>query len=212
MDDTLRIVRYLYDEDDDPSFEQRLADDEPLRQEYEALAETKEALDHRSSASPDEAVVEDLVATAAEAARQEEETGRAASPAADREARSPSRGWSRRLQGASATLAVLLVAGITWVQMGNPLSISPSATPTASDAAPATEPAGGAQEATDRAVQPTDKAVGSIDNAASAGTDVPEWDDREELVQIHRRIERLQSRSTPGSWGGTQHLVQQSQP
>jgi hypothetical protein len=103
--------------------------------------------------------------------------------------------------------------------MGNPLSISPSATPTASDAAPATEPAGGAQEATDRAVQPTDKAVqptggavGSIDNAASAGTDVPEWDDREELVQIHRRIERLQSRSTPGSWGGTQHLVQQSQP
>lgn len=206
MDDTLRIIQHLYDEVEDPSFEQRLAQDESLRQEYEALAATKEALDERASPSPDEAVVDQLVATAAEAAQDgggaQSDRREAVSSAEDREARSPSRGWSRRLQGASAALAVLLVAGIAWLQLGDPLSIGTAASPTGSeDGGPATS-----------TTQPAARTAGTLDNAASTDTEVPEWDDQEELVQIHRRIERLQSRSTSDAWGSTDRLVQQSQP
>lgn len=206
MDDTLRIIQHLYDEVEDPSFEQRLAEDESLRQEYEALAATKEALDERAAPSPDEAVVDQLVATAAEATQDggndQSDRREAVSPAEDREARAPSRGWSRRLQGASAALAVLLVAGIAWLQLGDPLSMGTTASPTGSEeGAPATS-----------TNQPAARTAGTLDNAASTDTEVPEWDDQEELVQIYRRIERLQSRSTSDAWGSTDRLVQQSQP
>jgi hypothetical protein len=40
---------------------------------------------------------------------------------------------------------------------------------------------------------------------------VPAWDDSDELVRIHRRIEQLRAHSTPDRWGTLQR-VDRSRP
>jgi len=187
MDDTLRLIQHLYGEDvDDPTFAQRVAEDESLRCEYEALQDTKAALDRRSSPSPDAAVVDDIVGRARDAA-----PSSASEPAPDRAARAPDRSDSRRLRGVSAVLVILVVVGVGWWQFRVP------------DAAPAGTTAG-APTATDVA---TDEAADRTPPGA-----IPEWDDRDEVVRLHRRIETLRTRSQPDDWGGSLQTVGRSGP
>jgi hypothetical protein len=170
MDDSLRLIQYLYGESvDDPAFPERVADDEDLRRELEDMQEVKAALDRRPSSSPDADVVDGIVDRATQAAR----TDRTAEHAADRAARAPDRNWTRRLQNAGAALALLLAVGTGWWYMpGN--TASTGASPDASAAS----------------------------GPAQAGDALPEWDDRDEVVRLHRRIELLQTQSRSDTWGG----------
>ncbi len=53
MDDRLRLIRYLYDEEvDESALARRLSDDPDLYREYEELAATKRALDDRPARRP----------------------------------------------------------------------------------------------------------------------------------------------------------------
>jgi len=181
MDDTLYLIQSLYGEDvDDPDLARRVAEDEALRDEYERLRQTKEALDRRSSPSPDPAVVDRVVDHAATAAREAGAGDASNGPAPDRPARTPSRSQDRRLQGASAALAVILVLGLGWWQLGPGAPDGSSATANESTPQQVESAAGGAQAQSD---------------------EIPEWDDRQEVVRLHRRVEMLRSRSRSDTWG-----------
>lgn len=179
MDDSLRLIQYLYGESvDDPEFPQRAAEDEALRRELEELQATKAVLDRRSSPSPDPDVVDRVVDHAAQAARPDE----AAAPAPDRAARAPDRRWARRWQNAGAALALVLAVGLGWWYVPGE-SASPD--PATSEATP----------------QQTAPATASS-QSAQADEALPEWDDSDEVVQLHRRIELLQTQSRADAWDG----------
>jgi anti-sigma factor RsiW len=210
MDESLPLLPYLYDElspDEAAELERRLADDPALRREYEALRATKEHLDtHRAahpSPEPDEAVVDAVVDAAAAAARDSDAartsgaTPQPAAPAAraDRPPQDPPQRSARRLQGVSAVLALLLVAGVGWWQWTAPAGPSPeeAATPTA--------------RAPDRAT-PSAPAPDRRDVARSAR--LPDWDEGDEVVRLHRRIEVIESRSAPSQWNESLQPVRAS--
>jgi negative regulator of sigma E activity len=195
MDDSLRLIRSLYGEDvDDPDLARRVSEDEDLRREHERLQQVKDILDRRSSASPDPEVVDRVVAQAAAA------QGAAAppsdreddAPAPDRPARTPERAWARRLQGAAAALLVVLLVGLGWWQL-RPNGAAPPG-PTAGETA---------QQ------QPQSVAA---DGPSAAPDDMPEWNDHDDLVRLHRRVETLRSRSRSDSWGTDLQTVDQVQP
>jgi hypothetical protein len=189
MDDSLRLIQYLYGESvDDPEFPERVADDEDLRRELDQLQETKAALDRRSPPTPDADVVDRVMDTAAEAAR----SGHSAEPAPDRDARAPKRSWARRWQNAGAALALVLAVGLGWWYMPGDTPSSGAATSesTSQQAAPATAASQPAQD---------DEAL-------------PEWDDSDEVVRLHRRIERLQTQSRSDAWGGNLQPASRANP
>ncbi len=189
MDDSLRIIQYLYGEDvDDPDFARRVVDDKELRREFDRLQETKSALDRRSPPSPDPDVVDQVVDQAAEAARDDE--GRARAP--DRTVRTPDRSWTRRLQNAGAALALVLALGIGWWYM--PATDAPTET-----------------AASESATQQTKPTTASSESAQEAES-LPEWDDRDEVVRLHQRIEHLRTQSRSGAWGGDLQSASQSRP
>ena len=182
MDDRLRLIRYLYGEDEDAStLARRLSEDEDLYREYERLRDTKRALDDRPARRPDPAVVDQVVDDARAAAQS------SAPSTADRPARAPAHSWNRRLQTVGAGLALLLLIGLGWWQgAGAPDN------PVADSATPGVLEGTSRQAPTTANTRPTD---------ADA---IPAWDDGEELIRIQRRIDRLQARSTPDRWGSLQ--------
>jgi hypothetical protein len=187
MDDPLRLIQYLYGEDEDEStVARRLSEDEALYREYERLRETKERLDDRPARRPDPAVVDEVVDTARAAAQSSSPTPR---PDEDRPARPPTRSWTRRLQMVGTALALGLFVGVGWWQLPETVDESTAVSapdglaPTASQSAPAT----------------TEERRGSTDA-------VPAWDDSDDLVRINRRIERLQTQSGSDSWGTLQSV------
>jgi hypothetical protein len=189
MDDSLRLIQYLYGETvDDPEFPRRVADDEDLRRELDEMQETKAALDRRSSPSPDPDVVDRVVDRAAEATR----TDRTVEHAPDRAARAPGRAWTRRLQNAGAALALLLAVGAGWWYMpADTASSGPATSESSPQQAPST--AAASEQTQD------DEAL-------------PEWDDSDEVVRLHRRIELLQTQSRPDAWGGDLQPASRANP
>lgn len=187
MDDPLRLIRYLYGEDeDDSTIARRLSEDEALYHEYERLRETKERLDDRPARRPDPAVVDHVVETARSATQHSPSTVR---PDGDRPARPPTRSWTRRLQMVGTALALGLFVGIGWWQL-----------PGASE-----EPAAGsAADELGATAQQTAPAV--AEEQLSSTDAVPAWDDSDELIRINRRIERLQTQSGPDAWGTLQSV------
>jgi hypothetical protein len=185
MDDSLRLIQYLYDEDDvdGSAVVRRLSEDETLYREYERLRDVKERLDERPSRRPDSAVVDRVVEEARSAAQNSPSPPRLEG---DRPARSPTRSRTRRLQTAGAALALLLLIGLGWWQV--PGAPEESAAGSSTDGLEKTAPA-----AAER----------------SAGAEaVPAWDESDELVRIHRRLERLQAQSRPNTWGSLQRVDQ----
>lgn len=188
MDDTLRLIRYLYgEENDDSGLERRLVEDDSLRDEFDRLRETKEHLDRRRPQRPDSEIV-DRVVEHARAAAASGASRRDRAP--DREPQAPRRSWNRRLQAVAAALALLLAVGVGWWRLP------------ADEASP---------NATTEATSSQGAATSTSNERAGNPEDVPAWDDREELIRIHRDIERLQARSGPNEWG-TLQTVGQSQP
>jgi len=194
MDDSLRLIQSLYGEDvDDPDLARRVSEDEDLRREHERLQQVKDTLDRRSSASPDPEVVDRVVAQAAAAQGaatppSDREDG---APAPDRPARTPERAWARRLQGAAAALLVVLLVGLGWWQLRPNGAATPG--PTAGEA-------------------PQQPQSVAADGPSAAADDMPEWNDHDDLVRLHRRVETLRSRSRSDSWGTDLQTVDQVQP
>lgn len=195
MDDSLRLIQSLYGEDvDDPDLARRVSEDEDLRREHERLQQVKDTLDRRSSASPDPEVVDRVVAQAAAtqgaaSPPSEREDGE---PAPDRPARTPERAWTRRLQGAAAALLVVLLVGLGWWQL-RPNAAAPSGS------------------ATSEAARQQPQSV-AADGPSTAPDDMPEWNDHDDLVRLHRRVEMLRSRSRSDTWGTDLQTVDQAQP
>lgn len=216
MDETLRIIRHLYDEESDgdarDALERRLSEDKALRREYDVLRSTKDALDRRPADGPDPDVVDRIVAAAADASRRSDRVTSDSShngrvPGA-RDDRSPRRSdarraadasaeasWTRRLRWGAATLAVVLAVSIGWWTGGptaSEWSASTAETPSAASA-PASQ---------ERAA-----------DARAESADLPAWDEGDEVVRLHRRIELVQARSAPSQWnGGLQPASQQLRP
>lgn len=187
MDDPLRLIQYLYGEDEDEStVARRLSEDDALYREYERLRKTKERLDDRPARRPDPAVVDEVVDTARAATQSSSSTPR---PDADRPARPPTRSWRRRLQMVGTALALGLFVGVGWWQLpetadeSTAVSAPDELAPTASQSAPAAPE--GQRGSTDA---------------------VPAWDESDELIRIHRRVEQLQAQSGPNSWGTIQSV------
>lgn len=108
MDDKVHIVQHLYGEGGDPDALHQAMQDDAVRQEYEALRETKQYLDQRPAARPDPQVIDRVVAAAAFP-----KAGIVPGKRRDRAAR-PNRA-ARRFRRAgtlSAALAFVLVVGI----------------------------------------------------------------------------------------------------
>jgi hypothetical protein len=197
MDDSLRLIQHLYGEDvDDPTFERRLAEDDELREEYEQLQATKETLDRRTPPSPDPETVDQVVERAADAAQNgaavDDQNGDRPERAPDRAAQAPDRAWSRRLRGVSTALALLLIVGLgVWqLRSGGPATADTSASESATQQQSTSVAAGGEQ--------------------GESTESIPEWDDRDEVVRLHQRIEQLRSRSRTDAWGGLQTVDQTS--
>lgn len=207
MDETLRIIRQLYDEEsDEGDLERRLDRDPALRREREALREVKAHLDRRTPERPSPSTIDDVVAHAGEAARRSHASPIAADPnaadpnAADREAVHPdarrdrkaspgSRSISRRLQAVAGVLGVVLVTALGWWQ------IAPNAPDTLrSPSAEATAPNGIAPR--------------NADGLPPAVRDLPDWDEGDDVVRLHRRLEVVNARSRPPSaWDDRPALV-----
>lgn len=189
MDDSLRLIQYLYDEDDvdGSAVVRRLSEDETLYREYERLRDVKERLDERPSRQPDSAVVDRVVEEARSAAQNSPSPPRLEG---DRPARSPTRSRTRRLQTVGAALALLLLIGLGWWQV--PGALEESA-------------AGSGTDGLEGTAQRTAPAAAERSAGAEA---VPAWDESDELVRIHRRLERLQAQSSPNTWGALQRVDQ----
>jgi len=205
MDEPLQLIQYLYGETSDEeaeAVEQRLAEDESLRREYEELRSVKDDLDDRPAQGPDALVVDQIVAAAGEAARIHGDT-----PEADRQpvaresvsrtkrgARAGTRSLTRRLQRASAALAVVLAVGVGWWQWAGP---GLPGTETSMEATTASTPP--AQEQT----LSSGAAASRFDGSAADASALPDWDEGDDVVRLHRRIELLQARSTPTQWSSS---------
>jgi hypothetical protein len=198
MDETLRIIRQLYDEEpDEDDLERRLDRDPALRREREALREVKDHLDCRAPKRPSPSTIDDIVAHAGEAARRSHAAANGAAdreadrPAArpDREASSSSRSISRRLQAVAGVLGLVLVTALGWWQ------IAPDAPDTLRS--PSAE-----------ATAPNSIAPRSVDGLPPAVRDLPEWDEGDDVVRLHRRLEVVNARSRPPSaWDDRPALV-----
>lgn len=185
MDDRLRLIRYLYDEETDEStLARRLSEDEDLYREYERLRATKRALDDRPARQPDPGVVDQVVNEAQTASAS---TPSSAPPTDDRPARAPTRTWTHRLQTVGAALALTVLIGIGWWQG-----------PGASDEAVTDAATPGALDGT------AQQAPAAADSRTADAEAIPAWDEGEELVRIQRSIDRLQAHSTPDRWGSLQ--------
>lgn len=190
MNDTNRLIRYLYGEENDPSLARRVAEDETLRREYEELRAVKDALDQRSSPSPARGVVDGIVERAGKAAQSSGRSGDdRAERAPSRGPRRPSRTWTRRARSLTATVALVLLMGLVWWGLSDTTALTDSLTTES-------QPASAAESTPEQA----------------GGDAIPAWDDREDVVRLHRRIEHLQTRSRADAWEADVQSVDQTRP
>ncbi len=185
MDTTLQLIQHLYEERDD-----RLDLDDALQQEYDELHAVKDVLDKREPASPDPEVVDRIVAAAGttrSAPDSEPERRREERPPRARDAQT----GTRILRRAGATLAVLLIAALGWWQWSGPSS--PSTSPMTSESA---------SPSFDAAAPESESARRSAGTVRSV-SDLPDWDEGDDVVRLHQRIEILNARSTASQWGSS---------
>lgn len=193
MDETLRIVRHLYGEEPDPeALKRRLTEDPALAREHDELAQVKAMLDEKPPSRPDASVLDAITAAAADAAGSEP-SGRPSR--ADREpvARTDDRAQpsgsrlSRRLQQASLVAAAVLIAALGWWQLDDTTSST------------STEPI---RAQTEQQLPP-------------AARDLPDWDEGDDVVRLHRQLQVVNARSAPpSSWNGRSAVIpaQSSRP
>ncbi len=227
MDEMLRIVHHLYGEEADPADLRRLLEDEALRQEYEALSEVKFHLDHRKRARPDAQVIDRIVAAAAtpqHSATPHQRHDRAARPG-----RATRRFRAIGAVSAVLAVVLAVGIGLDQLQSFIPSASQTGAVmeaPAAAEDAEALEIRAVPEEAPatagtrqpeslrleqSRAVQPNALALPARAEREDAFLDdilvgevkeeaVPSWDDADDLLRVHRRIEMIRARSLDLTW------------
>lgn len=213
MNETLRIVRHLYGEEPNADdLEQRLREDPGLAQELDEMREVKAMLDKKSSQRPDASVIDAIVAEAARTASDgpasdTRGTGSFSSRTGDRspEPRTPRdrparerpidehsaderpaqrrSKFSRRLQQASLAAALILVAALGVWQFQSQPADDTSAVRAQTD------------QQLERQLPP-------------AVRDLPDWDEGDDVVRLHRRLEVVNARSAPSpSWNDSPGFI-----
>lgn len=196
MNETLRIVRHLYGEEPDAEdLERRVRADPSLAQELDEMREVKAMLDKKSPQRPDASVIDAIVAEAAHAASDASRTDpsgtdnasfsradRSPEPSESRERSAQRRsGLSRRLQQASLAAALILVAALGVWQFQPADDASPVRAQT--------------DQQLERQLPP-------------AVRDLPDWDEGDDVVRLHRRLEVVNARSAPSpSWNDSPGLI-----
>ena len=196
MDETLRIVRHLYGEEPDADdFERRVRETPDLARELDSLREVKALLDEKPPQRPDASVVNAVVAEAARAASNSPVSNSPASspaPAArtDRTSRdrtagdrsaSQRSGLSRRLQQVGLAAALILVAALGLWQFQPPPTDADSSARISAEIEQQLPP---------------------------AARDLPDWDEGDDVVRLHRRLEVVNARSaSPSSWSSQPAMI-----
>jgi hypothetical protein len=196
MDETLRIVRHLYGEEPDADdFERRVRETPDLARELDSLREVKALLDEKPPQRPDASVVNAVVAEAARAASNSPVSNSPASspaPAArtDRTSRdrtagdrsaSQRSGLSRRLQQVGLAAALILVAALGLWQFQTPPTDADSSARISAEIEQQLPP---------------------------AARDLPDWDEGDDVVRLHRRLEVVNARSaSPSSWSSQPAMI-----
>jgi len=187
MNKALRLIQHLYGEDDRPEkTAQLLASDDALRDEYRRLQAVKNQLDAKPPERPDAAVVDRVVESAmsgfkeraSHAARTSTASRQSAKKRKDRAPSTLRRTPWQRVLRVTAALAVLLIGVSIGVwQWEAEENLVANSTPTAATA------------------QDDATRMSSTDDQS-----MPEWDEADDVVRLHRYIETLQARSSTTSW------------
>ena len=184
MENELRIIRYLYDEDDNPEeVEQLLAEDEALRTEYQSMQAVKEHLDRRTPPHADAEVLTRITQAAARATEKssdEAETKPDAPSRADRDPVARPSHRRRRIGVATAALVAVLAVGVAVWQL------------------PAGSGSGDAGLAGQESATGPSMAISS-DRTVRA-QDVPAWDEGDDVARLHQYIQTVQARSGTQQW------------
>jgi anti-sigma-K factor RskA len=178
MNKELRLIQHLYGEDDRPEeIEQILAADDTLRDVYRRWRAVKKQLDAKPPQRPDAAVI-DRVVESAGSRSEERASQRSARKRTDRAPSTRRRTPWQRVLRVTAALAVLLIGVSIGVwQWEAEESLVANSDPTA--------------------------ATAQDDAARMSAADersMPEWDEADDVVRLHRYIETLQARSSTTSW------------
>lgn len=205
MDETLRIYRHLYGEEPDADdFDRRIRETPHLARELKSMREVKAMLDEKPPQRPDVSVVDAIVAEAARAASDHAPSPSTKTASPDRTAcdhatrnhatrnhatrdhasrdRSASQrsGLSRRLQQVGLAAALILFAAIgIWQYQTAPST--KSTTPISADVNQQLPP---------------------------AARDLPDWDEGDDVVRLHRRLEVVNARSASlSSWSSRPAII-----
>lgn len=219
MEKKLQLIRHLYGEADDHSALQPLLEDEEVKAEYQAMGEAKFILDHRQRERPDQQVLDQIFAVAA----QDDIVSSPKGIRKDRGAMPRQRFRNRRWLGATSTVLALLVT----VTIGYRWFAGPNATETllqapVADQAQMNESEEGFAESRFRADEKKEKAqlADMLDNAeplqeamapavagltaaslAKTDTTLPDWNDLDDIRRVERRIDELLDESDEFNWG-----------
>jgi hypothetical protein len=161
--------------------------DPELAAEWRAWQEVKAWLDARPRPRPDPAIVDRVVAAAAQAAR-----------AADRLARARQRPWyARKTMAAGLTvLAVLVGIGVYGLR---PVPTARTGQIRAEQVATTPQAIELAMVELVRSATPSVALVATKPPTAQAPLSL-EWDDREAVQQVYRQLQLLEARSAPDAW------------
>ncbi len=226
MDEKLHILHHLYGEEADRADLRRLLEDEALREEYEVLSEVKSHLDHRKRPRPDPQVIARIVAAAAPP--QSGVWPRKRHDRAARPGRAVRR--FRTVGAVSAVLAVLLAVGIGLDQFQsfipsasqtdaamvapadpeNAEALEFRAVPEETPATAGTRQPESLRFEEIRAARPDAPAAPAPaeleavflrgDLADEADEAIPSWNEADDLLRVHRRIEMIRARSLDLTW------------
>lgn len=187
MENQLRIIRHLYDEDERPEeVEQVLAEDEALRAEFRSMRAVKQHLDHRAPQHADADVIARITDAAAEAASEAPAGASSASTASPRSDRPPvarTAHRQRRIGVAAAAFVVLLAVGVAFWQL----------------------PLGGESGSANLAQESVSGPSMTASSAQKAAAqDVPAWDEGDDVARLHQYIQSVQARSSTQQWDASQ--------
>ena len=188
MEKKLQLLLHLYGDVEDPKALEELLRDENCQAEYAALRSVKEALDveaeqRRAQRTPDPAVEEKVL-----------ELAQAAQPAAQRPG---PRLAFRRMKAPIGTARMRKVTG--WASLALAAAISGIIFwPAGNDVQP---PLGGQVVPSAEATQgPNPNATGFGPWQRTEPGGVPPWDEGAQIVDMHRHLEILRSRSEGDAW------------
>ena len=183
MENELRIIRHLYDEDERPEeVEALLAEDEALLAEYRSMQAVKQHLDRRKPQHADADVLAQITEAAAEATAEASPEAAAESAETRRSDREPvarqQTRWLPRIGIAGAALVMILAVGVAFWQL----------------------PLGSDSESAELAAQESASSPSVTASSAQDASGLPSWDEGDDVARLHQYIQTIQARSSTQQW------------